>query len=79
MIKALVAKEGKELRDYASLWEYMDELAEKLGDVELRYLWRTANTLSQNFYENWMPAREVELAVNDVRTFVMKLKAILSQ
>jgi hypothetical protein len=30
----------------------MDELAEKLGDVELRYLWRTANTLHQNFYEN---------------------------
>jgi len=79
MVKALAAKEGKELRGHASLWEYMDELAEKLGDVELRYLWRTANTLSQNFYENWMPAREVELAVNDVRTFVMKLKAILSQ
>jgi len=79
MVKALAAKKGKELRGHASLWEYMDELAEKLGDVELRYLWRTANTLHQNFYENWMPAREVELAVNDVRTFVMKLKAILSQ
>ena len=79
MVKALAAKKGKELRGHASLWEYMDELAEKLGDVELRYLWRTANTLHQNFYENWMPAREVELAVNDVRTFMMKLKAILSQ
>jgi uncharacterized protein (UPF0332 family) len=52
IVKALAAKEGKELRGHASLWEYMDELAEKLGDVELRYLWRTANTLHQNFYEN---------------------------
>jgi hypothetical protein len=55
----------------------MDELAEKLGETELRHLWGRANNLHQNFYENWMPAREVELAVKDVKTFVEKLKAIL--
>jgi len=77
IVKALATKEGKELRSHASLWEYMDELAEKLGEIELRHLWGRANNLHQNFYENWMPAREVELAVNDVRTFVEKLKAIL--
>jgi len=75
IVKALAAREGREIRSHASLWEYMDELAERLGDLMLRYLWRTANTLHQNFYENWMPAREVELAVKDVKTFVEKLKA----
>ena len=77
IVKALAAKEGKELRSHASLWEYMDELAEKLGEIELRHLWGRANNLHQNFYENWMPIREVELAVNDVKTFVKKLKSYM--
>jgi uncharacterized protein (UPF0332 family) len=79
IVKALAAREGKELRSHASLWEYVDELAEKLGEIELRHLWGRANNLHQNFYENWMPARDVRLAVNDVKMFMERLKAILSQ
>ena len=30
MLKALAAKEGRELRSHAELWKYADELAEKL-------------------------------------------------
>jgi hypothetical protein len=52
MVKAVAAKENLELRSHASLWEYIDKLAEKLQDVELRRLWWTANNLHQNFYEN---------------------------
>jgi len=74
MVKALAAREGKELRSHAMLWEYMDKLAERLEDVELRHLWRTANNLHQNFYENWMPPREVELSVKDVKSFLQKLR-----
>ena len=77
IVKALAAKDGEELRSHASLWEYVDKLAEKLGDVELRHLWRTANALHQNFYENWMPPREVELSIRDVKTLVEKLKAVM--
>ncbi len=77
IVKALATKEGKELRSHASLWEYVDELAERLGEIELRHLWGRANNLHQNFYENWMPAREVELAVNDVKSFVEKLRKLL--
>jgi uncharacterized protein (UPF0332 family) len=73
MVKALAAKEGGELRSHASLWKYVDEVAERLGDVELRHLWGRANNLHQNFYENWMPPREVELSVRDVKAFLEKL------
>jgi uncharacterized protein (UPF0332 family) len=76
MVKALAAKEGKELRSHASLWEYVDELAERLRDVELRHLWGRANNLHQNFYESWMPPREVEFSVRDVKTLLEKLKMI---
>ncbi|RLE45705.1 MAG: hypothetical protein DRJ31_10920 [Candidatus Methanomethylicota archaeon] len=65
------------LKSHASLWEYVDRLAEKLKDTELRHLWRTANTLHQNFYENWMPPREVELSVRDIKTLIEKLRATI--
>jgi hypothetical protein len=76
MVKAVAAREGKELRSHAALWDYVDALAEKLKDVELRHLWRTANALHQNFYENWMPPREVELSVRDVKSLLEKLKRV---
>jgi uncharacterized protein (UPF0332 family) len=76
MVKALAAKEGRELRSHAALWDYVDELAEKLKDVELRHLWGRANNLHQNFYENWMPPREVELSVRDVKAFLERLRAV---
>jgi hypothetical protein len=63
MVKALAVKEGGELRSHASLWEYANKVAKRLGDVELRHLWGRANNLHQNFYENWMPPEEVEAAL----------------
>jgi uncharacterized protein (UPF0332 family) len=75
MVKALAAREGRELGSHAALWEYVDELAERLGDAELRRPWRTANALHQNFYENWMLPREVELSVRDVKALLEKLRS----
>jgi xylose isomerase len=49
MVKAVAAKENLELRSHASLWEYIDKLAEKLQDVELRRLWWTANIFIRTF------------------------------
>jgi PaREP1/PaREP8 domain containing family protein len=77
MIKAIAAKENLELRSHASLWEYLDKLAEKLQDVELRRLWWTANNLDQNFYESWMTPRDVKYAIEDVKKFAEKLKKLL--
>ncbi len=74
MVKAIALKEGRELKSHAALWKYMDELSEKLADEELRRLWRTANALHQNFYENWMPSREVEHAVGDVKILLERLR-----
>ena len=77
MFKAVAAKENLELRSHASLWEYLDKLAEKLQDVELRRLWWTANNLDQNFYESWMTPRDVKYAIEDVKKFAEKLKKLL--
>ncbi len=77
IVKAIAAKRDRRLESHAALWSYVDELAEELGNNELRRLWRTANTLHQNFYENWMPPREVELSVKDVKTLIERLRKVI--
>lgn len=77
VVKALAAKEGRKLESHSDLWRFVSELATKLGDKELRYLWRTANALHQNFYEGWMPPEEVVYSIEDVKVFVEKLRKLL--
>ena len=77
VVKALAVKEGRKLESHSDLWRFVSELATKLGDKELRRLWRTANALHQNFYEGWMPPEEVAYSIEDVKAFVEKLKKLI--
>jgi hypothetical protein len=40
-------------------------------------LWSRANSLHQNFYENWMPPRDVTYAIEDVKKFVERIRKLL--
>ena len=75
-LKAVAAREGRELRSHGELWRFASELRGRMGDEELGALWHTANALHINFYENWMPPEEVRLDIERVGRFVEKLKAI---
>jgi uncharacterized protein (UPF0332 family) len=77
IVKALVAKEGGELRSHRDLWLHVDELVEKLGSEELRDLWHAANALHQNFYENWMTPKGVAASLKRVKMFIERLKGLL--
>lgn len=79
ILKAMAAKEGKELRSHRELWGYASELRIRYEDEELGIFWREANTLHINFYENWMPLDEVELTVRDVKRFVEKLRGLMKR
>jgi len=75
IVKAVAAKKGKELKSHGELWQFVSEIAGE--DRELRRLWRTANSLRQNFYEGWMPPEDVKYAVEDVKHLVERLKKML--
>ncbi|HID28123.1 MAG TPA: hypothetical protein EYP22_09990 [Methanosarcinales archaeon] len=77
ILKAMAAKEGKELRSHCELWEYASNISESLRDEEISILWHSANALHTNFYENWMPLREVRRGVRNVKRFVEKLKRMM--
>ncbi len=75
-VKALAASEGRLPRTHRHLWEYLDELASRLGEPELRRLFSSANTLHQNFYENMLPPETVKQFASDCRKLISRLKHI---
>jgi hypothetical protein len=76
-VKALAAKERKELRSHGELHRYVAELSKEKGDREIMKLWFSATSLHQNFYENWFPEEAVRSAVEDVKNFIEKLRKFL--
>ena len=74
IVKALAAKEGRELRSHGELHKEVVKIIKELGDDELRHLWQSAISLHQNFYEGWLPKELVEKDVEDIRKLVEKLR-----
>jgi len=77
IVKALAAREGREIRSHGELHRYVAELSRKRGDREIMRLWFSATSLHQNFYENWFPEEAVIIGVEDVKSFVEKLSKLL--
>ena len=77
IVKALAAKEGRELRSHGELHKEVIRIVKETGDDEIRLLWQSAIALHQNFYENWLPLEMVEKNIGDVKKLVEKLKKLL--
>jgi len=77
IVKALAAKEGKEIRSHGELHKYVAKLSIERGDKEIMTLWFSATALHQNFYENWLPEEAVRSAIDNVKNFIEKLRRLL--
>jgi hypothetical protein len=77
IVKALAAKEGRELRSHRELHKEVTKIARGTKDEEIRSLWQSAGMLHQNFYENWLPSEMVEGNIEDVKKLVEKLRQLL--
>jgi hypothetical protein len=77
MVKALAAREGVELRSHGELHKYVAKLSKERGDREIMTLWFSASSLHQNFYENWFPEEAVRNGVENVKSFIEKLRKLM--
>jgi len=77
IVKALAAREGRELRSRGELHKEIARLTIATGDDEVRRLWLSTAALHQNFYENWLPPEIVEKNIEDVKKLIEKLKKLL--
>ena len=78
IVKALAAKKGKALRSrHRELHEFVSEIRRELKDSEISTLWLSANSMHQNFYENWLPEETVKDGLENVRKFVKRIKELI--
>jgi uncharacterized protein (UPF0332 family) len=77
IVKALAAKEGKELRSHIELHKHIAKLSKEENDKEIMTFWFSATSLHQNFYENWFPEEAVKSAIGNVKSFVERLRKLL--
>ncbi|MCC6029356.1 MAG: PaREP1 family protein [Candidatus Korarchaeum sp.] len=56
IVKALAAREGKEIRSHRELNEEVSRISKGTGDDKIRALWQSAAALHQNSYEKLAPS-----------------------
>jgi hypothetical protein len=73
-VKALAAKDGREIRSHRELQEYAASIIEK--DAELRKGWSAAGELHRNFYGAWLPPKLVRGYIEDVKEFLSRIMGL---
>ncbi len=63
-------------KTHAALYRAIDRLVDETGDDEFFPLFRNANLLHVNFYEDMENSRTVDSALSQVRRFIDKLDAL---
>ena len=73
-VKAAAEARGWSHDGHRQLYTAIDRLADAASDRRLRILFRSANSLHQNFYEGWMTRDAVEDGLRDVEELVNRLE-----
>ena len=78
-VKAVATSRGWNHNSHRLLFDVVDQMARDLEAPALRSLFQVANSLHQNFYENWQPDGSVQDGINQVKQFVDMLEEIRVQ
>ena len=76
MVKAIAEQRGWEHKTHHHIWQAVRRLTDERQDVVLNRLFRSANHLHSNFYENVDASDDVTDALNDVEEFINLLEPL---
>ncbi|ODS30729.1 MAG: Archaeal PaREP1/PaREP8 family protein [Candidatus Scalindua rubra] len=76
IIKAIALKRGKKLRSHESISKYVVELSKELNDNSILDYFGLANSLHQNFYENWLAPEMVSRYAKIIEKLIKKLRPL---
>ena len=77
-VKAVAQQRGWQHNGHRYLFEAIDSIYRETGDTELRDLFRTANSLHMNFYENWQTDNFVQDGIERVKVLLGKLEPLVA-
>lgn len=78
-VKAVAASRGWNHNSHRLLFDVIDQVTRDVETPVLRSLFHAANSLHQNFYENWQPDGSVQAGINEVKQLVDLLDEIRAQ
>ncbi len=76
IIKAIALNRGKRLRTHTAINTYIVQLAKELNDASLLDAFSIANSLHQNFYENWLAPETVIQNAKTIERLINKLRPL---
>ena len=75
-VKAVAVSKGWNHNSHRLLFDIVDQVSRDVENPGLRSLFHAANSLHQNFYENWQPDGSVQAGINEVKQLVDLLDEI---
>ena len=76
MLKSIAEKRGWEHKGHRLIRRAASRLADETGDAEIRRLYRVADSLHINFYEDLDTVADVAAGLEDVRRLLDKLEPL---
>ncbi len=77
MVKAVAEKRGWGHNSHGLLWKAIEDLSADPAEEDLANLFKVADGLHKNFYENWMPALSVREDLEHVESLLEHLQLML--
>lgn len=77
-VKAVAQHSGWRHDGHRHLFEAIDKVYRKTGDSEFLILFRSANSLHTNFYENWQTDSLVQDGIRRVEALLEKLEPLVA-
>ena len=78
-LKVVAELRGWHHQSHSLLFDISSQIADEQGQPELRDMFVAANSMHQNFYENWMPEETVEQIVGRVKEYLAELETVSPQ
>jgi len=78
IVKAVASRRGWRHNGHAALFAVIDRLVTETGNDGLRRRFHVANSLRQNFYEDWQSAEAVGSGLADVGRLIDELEPLLA-
>ena len=76
-LKCIAELRGWNHNKHGLLYDISGQMADELGRPDMRRLFRSANAMHQNYYEDWMAADEVRDGIDDAKTYLQALEAAM--
>ena len=73
-LKSIAERRGWNHNKHGLLYDISGQMADELAKPKLRIMFRSANAMHQNYYEDWMAVEEVRDGIQTAKAYLRELE-----